>query len=685
MEAYMILDIAFISVSFLFIILFSITFIRSVKNNFFKSIEGVKISRGIFILFSGIFILFGSSRQGDIYDIYIFLNSIYCSAKLFLVDGSLTFQNINNDMTIHIRYLYLIMYYIVCFLAASFSAYTILSFFKNVFTWFKLRFWAPKRNLCIFNELNDKSLTTAREMLNEHQPLCNNCKKEFDFFTVRPDKDKTLIVFCNVNSEISGELQSEANSIGAICVNKSAVEVHKLLRKGGISRKSSKRLCRYFLFGQNETKNLRHAIEITDFEKMAVNKKEKPFDNLGIFVSASGDANGLMIDSLNMYYLKDMLNMSKIHNRYFVRRIDPALMMALNVIVFNTENHLAKKDDPDKDLTVVVAGMGQYGFEIVKTLCWYYQRKTGSITIHIVDKSDGIEDLAREKAPELVDYTIPSDRDDDAVYQLIFHESIDVFGDDFVKLICELEQSGIDAVFVTLGDDTINTEAAINIRKTLDRCHYSDICYAETVDNCSVQNVDFSDLDKSKNNYLRFTEDGIIDGVKICAVVHSDEKALSLNADHGFSYGNYNIDFVGMDSKVYTCENIYNFNLENQAIVRHSKNSGTTPTDAINSYNANEHDRSSSIASTEHKKYIRSLYGELSNTDAAKIENKRWNTFMRSCGYIAIDKNMTLETRNHLFETNPHSVMRRYKRGKWHNSIAPFSELGKTEQDNNIK
>ena len=66
-----------------------------------------------------------------------------------------------------------------------------------------------------------------------------------------------------------------------------------------------------------------------------------------------------------------------------------------------------------------------------------------------------------------------------------------------------------------------------------------------------------------------------------------------------------------------------------------------------------------------------------------KVENKRWNAFTRSRGYVLVDKSMTREVREKLFNEQRDSVKRKFSRGKWHNSLVPFEEKGKNEQNNN--
>lgn len=656
-------DIIILSLAVSFLIAFFLTFIRGVKN-LIKNDDTTKIVRAALVLMAGTFIFFGSTRTGAADDIYKFVGSFYASARLFLVDGTLNFSDIRSDMALALKYSYFGFYYLTALLAVSISAYTVLSFFKSFSAGLKLQFYARRRDLCIFNELNAKSLSAAKKLLSEQQPRSEDTLHNYDFFTIRP-QGSPLIVFCDVfaeNNEISHEFISEAEAIGAICFKKNVVDIHKQLHKIKAYKSSDKNILRYYLFGQNEIENVRHAIDIANFEDSVKNKHK----NLGIFVLAFGNANGVMISSLNK--TKD----ENLKNSYFVRRLDPALIMAQHIVCAK-ENILVDKNDPDRDLNVLVVGAGQYGFEIVKTLSWYYQRKTGKINIHIVDKDTAVEGTAGALYPDFVKYKSNASATEDSQFSLIFHSGCDVFSNDFLSLLNTPELEYIDAVFTTLGDDTLNAEAALHIRMQLDRIHYKEIYKAE-------------ENPEKYNRYIKITNNGIIDSTKIFAVIHNDENDLSLNSDSSFSSGNYNVSFVGMDSSIYSCENIYNFELENKATQKHGKNFKIEEAGkVINSYNLNEQHRISSIAHATHKSLLAEIYGECDKETLKRIEKKRWNAFMRSIGFVMVDSEMTTDERTRLFKEERRSVKRRFNRGKWHNSIVAFGDVCKEEQDNNLK
>lgn len=63
---------------------------------------------------------------------------------------------------------------------------------------------------------------------------------------------------------------------------------------------------------------------------------------------------------------------------------------------------------------------------------------------------------------------------------------------------------------------------------------------------------------------------------------------------------------------------------------------------------------------------------------------------MRACGYVSFELNMPIAAREHLFDEHnkkKNAVLprHRWRRGKWHNGIVPYSLKGTKEQKNGPK
>lgn len=618
----------------------------------------LKILKFVFLVLSGSALYFGYKYVEDI-SFKGVVESIYSGLKLFFAAGDL-YQTpdapLNDSSVLSIAYFAL--YYIICGVAVYCTATAVISIFKNFAALNELNHRGRHKNLCVFSELNDRTLVIAKSIFNEtkqseRNPSKVNSANIISFFTRSPyeldKKSKKLsFVFCDVfeqNAEICYELLEGARELGALCVKNDVFDVHERLRNAKCYKNSENRMTRYFLAGNDEAENVRQAIAIADAERRAVSDNER-IKNLAIFAFATGEADGEVINSLNVTGDKKAT--------YFIRRMNPSIMLAFNVLA-NKNNYLVDSSNPDKELNVLVAGLGQYGAEMVKMLSWFYQRHTGGINIHVVDREKNIADRFGATCPGLVEYTRSSDPTDDAQFSIVFHEKTDLYSSDFSRLINN-ELKNIDAAFVTLGDDDINAEAAIHIRRLLDRAHFDDI---------------------AENTGLYLEKDTKRDLVKIFAIVHDDKRCRN------FAVGTtHNISFVGNNSEIYAYRNIYDYQKEASAIDTHQGTLGESAINkAINSYNAREYDHLSSLANAYHADLYKELYGsDLSTEEYFKTESKRWNAYMCAYGYVCMIPWLTSDNRKDLFNNHKGEPIRKWERGKWHNGIAPYSRKSPSEQ-----
>lgn len=617
----------------------------------------LRIVKFCLLVLSGGTLFFGYKFVGD-YSLQGVVESLYSAVKLFFADGDL-YDTANPPLPAGsaLSMAYFALYYIICGVTVYCTAAAVISIFKNFAALGELKRRGRRKNLCVFSELSEKTLAIADSI---SASKTGGTQEDACFFT-RPlheldGKSKLSFVFCEVfaqNAEHYYELTERARKLGALCIKQDITEVHARLRRAGCYKKSATRVTRFFLAGEDQAENVRQAIIIADTEKAAEEKKR--IQNLAIFAFATGDVNGEALGSLNSFNTD--------RASFFVRRLNPAVMLAYNLLA-DKKHYLVDTQNPEKELTVLVAGMGQYGTEIIKMLSWFYQRRQGGITIHVVDREIGIADRMRALCPALTDYTLPQDNTDDMRCSLVFHEGVDLFSGTFCNLV-KTDLADIDAAFITLGDDDANAEAAVHLRSQLDRAHYDDI----------VQKTE---------NYMIFGEEETTDLVRIFAVVHNDKRC------NNFVIGTrYGIRFIGNDSTVYAYGNIYDHEKECAAIREHqNKRHLPTVVQAVNSYNANEQDRLSSLARTYHDDFYRFLYEDDWHADAAlekrrRTENKRWNAYMRACGYVCMNDALTADEREDLFLHHKGAPQRQWPRGKWHNSIAPYSRMGAKEQANN--
>ncbi len=598
------------------------------------------------LLFSGTSLMFGGMYVREIEDmpsgVLNILGSLYGTLKLFFAGGEIGDWNVADAW---LKGLYIVLYYAVCVLAVVFTATTVLSFFHDRAEMRRLKQIGNRRNLYIFNELNEKSLSVAQSVA---------------------DTKNVVFVFCNASEEDFTFMEQVKALPLSFCLKNDVTEVQQQLQRGRAAKRDKRCLHRYFLLKDDQPENVRQAIAIAE----SACDEEASLPILQMFVFTQGIANGRVLDGLHN-------TLGQKHPECIVRRISPAFMLAKNVVAYDphrdggADRLLLKRSDPDKDLTVLVVGMGQYGLAIAQMLTWFYQRKEGGITVHLADRATGVYDRLKVTHTDWVDYRHYGPPDDDACFCVVAHENTDVYSTKFEQLLKQ-EIPLPDAVYVALGDDDLNIEAAYHIRGLLDRIHYKDI--ADGYRNATADNP-----------YIRFGGDKADDRVRIFAIVHDDKRCDNLmkSDTNAAKDEQYNIRFVGRNSEVFCFGNIYPEDVEHKAKGDHIKRQSQAQ-------NYNEYFHLSSLANSYHKAFINDLYGDAYMEDAnrdvrMRVANKRWNAYMRANGYRCVDTDMTPARREELFVEDGRSVERLWRRGTWHNSIVPFSCKGEREQKNNLK
>jgi hypothetical protein len=115
-------------------------------------------------------------------------------------------------------------------------------------------------------------------------------------------------------------------------------------------------------------------------------------------------------------------------------------------------------------------------------------------------------------------------------------------------------------VFCALGNDNLNIESALYIRKLLDRINYNKLSQIN-LENLKQENGEFKNKDFKCEEYT-FNEAGkLTDNIKIYSIVHNNQFKKCVSRPGGF-IDDCNICFVGEDSLVYSCQNIFDAKME---------------------------------------------------------------------------------------------------------------------------
>ena len=546
---------------------------------------------------------------------------------------------------------YASIYFVV---APIFTTAFALSFVKGLYENWRYFRNIRMQEIYVFSELNERSLALAEDIVTTCKPV------------------KRVIVFANVSQKLAEEnddLMSDARDLGAICLQKDITDIY-------LKSPEKQQICRkLYLISQDENENTSKALQL-----IAHCHKNYNFDTTHIYVFANSDESGILIDSVisKLSKIEAADKEIEIPFNIKVRRVNEKRNLIWSALRKSekeldltipderrqpTRKNLplifsrAEVDGDVKNIDVLIVGLGQYGTELLKTICWYCQMPDYRLRIHVFDGLANCEGKVRSIAPELVEKNhVPKDEEEagEAYYDINFcNEAIDVREASFADKLRELPN--VTLAFVTLGDDQMNIDTAIKLRRIFGKIHAGK-------------------------------------GFKvppILTVVYDSDKAENLK--HGKLLkndsrdGDYNIRFIGDLRTSYSLLNVEQAELESAGLACHMHwaavnqkyAEGKQPTDAQlqanwlemeKQYNTYEYSRRSSMAQVMHLMAREQLCRECDRVALMQNEHKRWNAYMRADGYtvspIVKDKRIDRDTV-----------------AKIHPDLIPFAELSPDKQE----
>ena len=518
------------------------------------------------------------------------LKAILLSAQnalqMFTLNGG--FDNINaffssGEVNRTLATIYTVYATFILIGAPMLTAGFVLSFFKDATALLRYSL-LPGREIYAFSKLNARSLALAEDILKD-------------------GRRGKIIVFTDVfeqNEEQDFELVLQAKRLGALCFKKDITELG--LR---YARKNSLR--KLYLIGEDEDENIRQALTLIDRHRDT--KYDTPLMQLYVFSNN--------IESEALLNSADNGNMK-------VRRINENRSLALQELKSHPIFENAIEAGGKKKLNIVILGLGGYGAELLKSICWCGQMPEYTLEIHAFDKEDG-EEKIRLHAPDLIKHN-GSNKEHEAQYHIHFHDGTDVKSTHFFEEISKIQ--GITSVYVALGDDELNIETAMHVRTALGRIYPSN----------------GSDLPP------------------IYAIVYSASKTDTVAHSNGLKNMNdeeYGITFIGALRDRYAVDSIEQPELEKLALSIHLfwANTEDEKQKAIEKFNHYEYYRRSSMAQAVYRELRAQLgyhkmdeatnEGKLNNDLLREYEHRRWNTYMRTEGYILSD------SKDHIAKTHP--------------------------------
>ena len=467
----------------------------------------------------------------------------------------------------------------------------ILSFFRNLSSYRKYLFCFFKETY-VFSELNEVSLALA--------------------IGIRKDTNRCTIVFAGLSAGKDGEdnsLKERAFALDAVFFNQDMLNTR-------FSLHSSRVPIRFVVTGEDESENINRALSLV--------QRYRNRSDTHVYVFSSEPGSELLLSGLT--------------GEVKIRRIDKvrscvyATMDQVGSRLFDDAFSPAVSDlaaaSQDREICILLLGLGKMGGEMLKTLAWYTQMDGYKTTIHVFDRDPLAHSRIKAECPELFNEAhngvdIPGETRMD----VRFFPDVDVRADSFYTKI-----NGIDHptfVFVALGDDEENISAALQTKIYMKR----------------------RGLDPF-----------------VLTFVQSHEKYRAL-IEYGVDVSQ-GISFAGDWDLLTRMDMVFGSDLENKALERHLKWGDE------DSFWAVEYNYRSSVASVLHKKarkhcgFAAAVKASEDLTEEERLENRvlehrRWNAYVRSQGWVfggSTDKS----SRNNA--------------AKMHNLLVPFDDLPEDEK-----
>ena len=429
----------------------------------------------------------------------VMLMSIHNTVRLFILDGD--FEPIRtvveNSVAIGdagwltaVQCGYGLYATILYVLAPLMTAGFVLSLFKGITDYMKYQFFSKADEVYLISELNERSIELAKDILSEKRiaELSKkeeaNDKKEQKISSVKTkvkqkiekrklQKKKRIIVFAEVfakNEEKSFELISQAKNLGAYCFKRDVADLG--LKRCGITKETIQKV--YFI-SEEQDENVEQALIMIE----ACRKKEK-FNtaNTHFYIFATTPESEVLLDFVDNGKMKirrvnenkdlAICTLRDEKNDIFSRAIPCKHKPAKLAEKANNKKTIFDRKDL-KLLRVLIVGLGNYGTELLKMLCWSTQMFNYVLEIYVFDKDGAAEARMSRIAPDLLAYSEEGDGLTRPYYKIKFTSGADVTTGAFYKKLDEELPGAVTTVFVTLGEDELNIQTAMGLRSYFGR------------------------------------------------------------------------------------------------------------------------------------------------------------------------------------------------------------------------
>ena len=459
----------------------------------------------------------------------------------------------------------------------------VLTFFRGLSARIK-HFLRLPRETYVFSEINSRSVSLA-------ESICQEKRKSIIAFTNAPKED----------DKIDDDLLNRVRKLGGIVYSKdiSLVKIPWLFVGKEIS---------FFTICEDETESISETLQLVD--------KYKTKLNIRIYLFSHSIESELMLNNIDKGNIR-------------VRRVNPVNSLVNHILISDGKNLFdtdIRYSNGEKVISAMVVGMGVLGKEMFKALSWYCQMDNYKLNINTFDKITDLKERMLAICPELLsDNYNRVCKDGEAYYDINMH-SCDVETETFKNIVRNIRD--ISYVFISLGNDTLNIETAVNLRVLFEQMHIKP---------------------------------------RISAIVSNPEKRVALCGARDKNGEPYDINFIGDAKTIYSAKVILNSDVEKEALELHKRYNNGNPY----GFYEFEYNYKSSMASVIHyeaRKYCKIAGAGKRDEDLTdyeretieSLEHKRWNAYMRSEGFI-FSGSKSKESRNDM--------------GKMHHNLVVYGDL----------
>lgn len=423
------------------------------------------------------------------------------------------------------------------------------------------------QEIIILSALSEKSLALASSA--KYIPH-RNC----DTSSCR--KNERRIIFSIKNRDSVSSYYLETCKKNHFLLSKRSVV--SLVQKYGRKNKMT-----VILISDDEQDNLLTALQL--------NSVGWAMSNLNVYAYCSSFESECLFDNINIQNYTNCVHPMKL------RRLSPIRNEVYQFFYHNSPFENVQESFGEKWINIVIAGLDQFGTEMLKAILWCCQMEGYFLRVDVFDKNDDAFEVFAMDCPGIVQRG-NQPRIGEDYYDLHFHQGIDLHTYRFFKQLNDIPEPSW--VFVSAGNDSENIHISQQIRS-----YYAGRQVEQGIANNHSANAEQSP--------------------RIITVVRDDEtaKMIAHNVLQNFRGQFYHIDCIGTNSHMYSYENTLMVGLEKEALERHLEYGNEEQ------FHKFEYFRRSSMASAIHFQYRKALIQEDAEL-AAIVEHRRWCAYMRS-------------------------------------------------------